>query len=96
MFSRDTCRDDYLGIDYKSVAIVAILSKILELCILKLIEILLVTDGNQFGIKRRHGAVLCIYCYKSVIKYYNLCNSPVFVHVFLMLLKLMIKLYMYL
>ena len=54
------------------------MSKILELCIMKLLETHLLTRDNQFGFKPQHGADLWIYTVKSVIKYYNLCNSPVF------------------
>ena len=48
--------------------------------ILELIETLLLVSDNQFGFKRQHGIDLCIFTVKSVIKYYNLCNtnSPVF------------------
>ena len=64
--------------NYRPIAIVTAMSKILELCIMKLIETHLVTSDNQFGFKRQHGTDLCIFTVKSVIKYYNLCNSPVF------------------
>ena len=45
---------------------------------MKLIKTHLFTSDNQFGFKRQHGTDLCIFTVKSVIKYYNLCNSPVF------------------
>ena len=45
---------------------------------MKLIETHLVTSDNQFGYKRQYGTDLCIFTVKSVIKYYNLSNSPVF------------------
>ena len=54
------------------------MSKILELCFVKLIETHLFTSDNQFGFKRQHGTDLCIFTVKPIIKYYNLCNSPVF------------------
>ena len=50
--------------------------KILELCIMKLIATHLLTSNNQFGFQRQHGTDLCIVTVKSVIKYYNLRNSP--------------------
>ena len=64
--------------NYRPIAIVTAMSKILELCIMKLIETHLFTSDNQFGFKRQHGTDLCIFTVKSAIKYYNLCNSPVF------------------
>ena len=63
--------------NYRPIAIVIALSKIFELCIMRMIELLeahLVTSDNQFGFKREHGTDLCIYTVKSVIKYYNLYN----------------------
>ena len=75
--------------NYRPIAIVTAMSKILELCIMKLVETHLFTSDNQFGFKRQHGTDLCIFTVKSVIKYYNLCNSPVFT-CFLTLLKVMI------
>ena len=58
--------------NYKPIAIVTAMLKILELCIMKLIETHLLVNDNQFGFKRRHGSDL--FTTKSVIKYYNLCN----------------------
>ena len=63
--------------NYRPIAIVIALSKIFELCIMRMIETHLVTSDNQFGFKREHGTDLCIYTVKCVIKYYNLHNSPV-------------------
>ena len=63
--------------NYRHIAIVIALSKILELCIMRMIEAHLVTSANQFVFKREHGTDLCIYTVKSVINYYNLHNNPV-------------------
>ena len=38
----------------------------------------LITKDNQFGFKKKHSTDLCIFTVKSVIKYYNLYNSPVY------------------
>ena len=54
------------------------LSKIFELCIMRKVETQLITSDNQFGFKREHGTDLGIFTVKSVIKYYNLHNSPVY------------------
>ena len=62
--------------NYRPIAIVTAVSKILN--IMKLIETHLLTSDNKFGFKRQHGTDLCIFTVKSVIKYNNLCNSPVF------------------
>ena len=64
--------------NYRPIAIVTAMSEILELYIMRLIEKYLLTSDNQFGFKRQHRTDLCIFTVKSVIKYYNLCNSPVF------------------
>ena len=60
--------------NYRSIAI----NKIFELCIRRKVETQLITSDNQFGFKREHGTNLCIFTVKSVIKYYNLHNSPVY------------------
>ena len=64
--------------NYRPIAIVMALSKIFELCIMRKVETQLITSDNQFGFKREHGTDLCIFTVKSVIKYYNLHNSPVY------------------
>ena len=45
---------------------------------MNLIESHLITKDNQFGFKKKHSTDLCIFTVKSVIKYYNLYNSPVY------------------
>ena len=42
------------------------------------VETQLITSDNRFGFKRKHGTDLCIFTVKSVIKYDNLLNSPVY------------------
>ena len=42
------------------------------------VETQLITSDNQFEFKREHSTDLCIFTVKSVIKYYNLHNSPVY------------------
>ena len=64
--------------NYRPIAIVMALSKIFELCIMRKIETQLITSDNQFGFKHEHGTDLCIFTVKSVIKYYNLHNSPMY------------------
>ena len=55
------------------------------------VETQLITSDNHFGFKREHGIDLRIFTVKSVIKHYNLHNSPVYT-CFLTLLKPMIVL----
>ena len=38
----------------------------------------LITSDKQFGFKCEHGTDLCIFTVRSVIKYYNLPNTPVY------------------
>ena len=63
---------------YRPIAIVTAISKMFELCLMKLMESYLVTRDNQFGFKKKHSTDLCIFSVKSVIKYYNLYKSPVY------------------
>ena len=44
---------------------------------MNLIESHPITKDNQFGFKKKHSTDLCIFTLKSVIKYYNLYDSPV-------------------
>ena len=64
--------------NYRPIAIVTGLSKIIELCFLNLIESHPLTQENQFGFKKKYSTDLCIFTVKSTIKYYNMYNSPVF------------------
>ena len=38
----------------------------------------LFTSANQFGFRQKHCTDLCIYTVKSIIRYYNYYNSPVY------------------
>ena len=53
------------------------LPKIFGLCLMRKVGPQLISSDNQFWLKRKYGADLCIFNVKSVIKYYNLHNSPV-------------------
>ena len=64
--------------NYRPIAIVMALSKIFELCIMRKVETQLITSDNQFGFKREYGTDVCLFTVKSVIKYYNLHNSLVY------------------
>ena len=50
----------------------------LKYCIMRKVETQLITSDNRFGFKRKHGTDLCIFTVKSVIKYDNLLNIPVY------------------
>ena len=64
--------------NYRPIAIVTAISKNFELWLMNLIESHLITKDNQFGFKKKHSTDLCIFSVKSVVKYYNLYNSPVY------------------
>ena len=64
--------------NYRPIAIVTAISKMFELCLMKLMESYLVTRDNQFGFKKKHSTDLCIFSVKSVINYYKLYKSPVY------------------
>ena len=63
-----------------SITIITITITIIIIIIIITIIIIyiIITSDNQFGFKREHGTDLCIFTVKSVIKYYNLHNSPVY------------------
>ena len=64
--------------NYRPIAIVMALSKIFELCIMRKVETQLITSDNKFGFKRELCTDLCIFTVKSLIKYFDLHNSPVY------------------
>ena len=75
--------------NYRPIALVTACSKIFESCLLILLEKYLHTHDQQFGFKSQHATDMCIFTVKSVIKYYTKQNSTVFLHVFLMQLRLL-------
>ena len=64
--------------NYRPIAIVTAMSKIFELCLSRIMDAYLFTSDNQFGFKRKRSTDLCIYTVKSIIRYYNYYNSPVY------------------
>ena len=58
--------------NYRPIAIVTLISKMFELCFMKLMESYLVTKDNQLRFKIQLSTDVCIFSVKSVIKYYNL------------------------
>ena len=65
--------------NYRPIALVNIMSKILEVIVLGVIETMICTYDNQFGFKKGHGTDLAVYALKNTIEYYKSYNSPVFV-----------------
>ena len=53
--------------NYRPIAIVTGLSKILEIVVLNIIESYIYSSHNQFGFKRKHLTDLCIYVLKNII-----------------------------
>ena len=64
--------------NYRPVALSNIFSKILEFIILERIECYLITNGNQFGFKKKHGTDMCIYTLKETINLYTSMKGCVF------------------
>ena len=63
--------------NYNPIALVTACSKIVELCLLEIIELYLDTHDNQFEFKKQHSTDMCIFMLKSVIKYYTRQNTLV-------------------
>ena len=64
--------------NYRPIALVTACSKILELCILSIIENYICTHDHQFGFKKQHATDMCIYTVKSVILLYSLKQSCIY------------------
>ena len=70
----DTCDEN----NYRPIALVSAASKIVEICILGILETYLQTYDHQFGFKSRHSTDLCTSTVKSLIKHYTDQNTPVY------------------
>ena len=47
--------------NYSPIALITAASKIFEICILKLLEIYLITHEHQIGLKSKHSTDMCIF-----------------------------------
>ena len=65
-------------LNYRPIALVTACSKIMELCLLEIIEVYLDTHGHQVGFKNQHSTDMCIFTLISVIKYYTQQSTPVY------------------
>ena len=64
--------------DYRPIAIVNIVSKVLERIILMRIQHVVNICDNQFGFTKAQSTDLAIYTLKEVVQYYTARGSPVF------------------
>ena len=60
------------------IALVTAASNNFEICLLKILEMYLITDDHQFRFKSKHSADMCIFSAKSIMKYYTEHGSSVF------------------
>jgi exonuclease III len=65
--------------NYRPIAITCIVSKILEIVLLKRCSEFLYTTSNQFGFKSKHATDLAVFSLKQVIEFYQSKSSPVYV-----------------
>jgi len=64
--------------NYRPIAIASILSKVLEMAILRLCEKKLQTSNNQFGYKKGVGTELAVYALKQVTHHYVRNGCPTY------------------
>ena len=64
--------------NYRSIALVTVVSTFFENILLELMEPYLSTTDNQFGFKKGHSTDHCIYVLTNVIQYYRSYNTPVY------------------
>ena len=50
--------------NYRLIALVTDCSKVIEICLLKMLEIYLETDDHQFGFKSQHATAMYIFTVK--------------------------------
>nr|XP_006823972.1 PREDICTED: uncharacterized protein LOC100368541 [Saccoglossus kowalevskii] len=65
--------------NYHPIAITTVISKLVEHLLLERCELYLMTTSNQFGFKKNHSPVLCVFDLKELIRHYNSLGSNVFV-----------------
>ena len=65
--------------NYRPIALTTIISKLLEIVILKRCKEFLVTTDNQFGFKQGHGTEQCVFTLKHVIDFYTKNSSPLYI-----------------
>jgi exonuclease III len=65
--------------NYRPIALVTVISKLVELIIMERIDTLISTSNQQFGFKKSHGTDMCVFSLKQIIEYYNNHSSPVYV-----------------
>lgn len=70
--------DGCLSSNYRPIAIASVLSKILELVIMKYTSKYLGTSDNQFGFKRGVGTEIAIYGVKQIAHHYMRNGTPVY------------------
>ena len=63
--------------EYRGISVSPILSKVYELCLLKLYSKFLYSSGQQFGFKEGTGCTHAIYALHQTINYYNKGGSAV-------------------
>ena len=64
--------------NYRSNTLVTAASKLLEICILEILETYLITHDHQFGVKAKHSTDMCIFTVKNLVKYYIDQMIPVY------------------
>ena len=64
--------------NYRPIALVTAAFKLLEICILEILESYLLTHDYQFGFKAKHSTDMCIFTVKTLIKYYTDQNTLVY------------------
>ncbi len=65
--------------NYRPIAITSIASKTFEKLVLGRLQNVLSTNDNQFSFKSKHSSDMCIFTLKSIIDYYLMSSSPVYV-----------------
>ncbi len=65
--------------NYRPNALASIMSNILKRFLLDRLELYILTNGNQFGFKRKHGTHMCSYAFKEIVSKYLSLNSTKFV-----------------
>ena len=75
---KDKAGDPASKSNYRPIALLSVLAKVLEKCILTVYSDFLSSTDHQFGFKAKHSTDLCIFALKETIQYYLNSSTPVF------------------
>ena len=76
---KNKCGDLTNADNYRPIALSSVMSKLLEIVLLKRMEDYLTVSDNQFGFRKAHSTDLCVYTLKQLIEFHMKHATPTFI-----------------